>query len=182
MNNVTDLNLPFKNAILLLSDDKEGVVKVNVIRDHNDKLALTFVLYHNIGDTNCETTANGYMTSERDFILGYSDNNAINEKHKNIIKLMVYLFYGDITLKKLLPKTSTRLTSITKFKNDTKTGIWFANTLWKQSISTEGFKVKGHFRLQPCGVGRKERKLIWIESFKKEGYNRKATREQFKTI
>lgn len=46
---------------------------------------------------------------------------------------------------------------------------WFRTT-----VRTEGFGVKGHFRLQPCGEGRKNRKLIWVNDFRKDGYTKKA--------
>ena len=49
---------------------------------------------------------------------------------------------------------------------------WFRNI-----IRSDGFNVKGHFRLQPCGVGRKEKKLIWINEFEKTGYSMKAKKE-----
>lgn len=38
------------------------------------------------------------------------------------------------------------------------------------------FPVKGHFRNQPIGSGRKEQKLIYIDGFMKTGYNRDATK------
>ena len=41
-------------------------------------------------------------------------------------------------------------------------------------IRTEGFMVRGHFRLQPYGTGRSERKLIYIEPYEKHGYTRTA--------
>lgn len=41
-------------------------------------------------------------------------------------------------------------------------------------IRNEGFSVKGHFRLQPCGVGKQDRKLIYIREFQKHGYVRRA--------
>jgi hypothetical protein len=31
--------------------------------------------------------------------------------------------------------------------------------------------------MQPFGEARSKRKLIWIEGFSKDGYNRKATKE-----
>lgn len=40
------------------------------------------------------------------------------------------------------------------------------------------FSVSGHFRNQPVGVGRKETKLIYIDSFMKTGYTRIATKEK----
>ena len=44
------------------------------------------------------------------------------------------------------------------------------------SIRTESFKVTGHWRFQPCGVGMLERKLIWIDTFEKSGYVRNKAR------
>lgn len=46
---------------------------------------------------------------------------------------------------------------------------------WLRTIvRTEGFSVRGHFRLQPYGVGRCERRLIYIKPFQKHGYVRTA--------
>lgn len=39
------------------------------------------------------------------------------------------------------------------------------------------FSVSGHFRMQPCGKGRQERKLIYIDSYIKQGYHRKCNKE-----
>lgn len=39
---------------------------------------------------------------------------------------------------------------------------------------TDGFLVSGHFRMQPCGRGRQDRKLIYIKPFMKDGYVRRA--------
>ena len=41
-------------------------------------------------------------------------------------------------------------------------------------VRNEGFSVRGHFRLQPCGAGKKEKKLIYIHEFQKHGYIRRA--------
>lgn len=38
----------------------------------------------------------------------------------------------------------------------------------------ESFGVRGHFRMQPFGTGRAERKLIYISPFTKNGYHRRA--------
>jgi hypothetical protein len=95
------------------------------------------------------------------------------------IKILIYLFYGEIDQRFIPAKGSTKLSSFSKFLNNSTEDIYYANSLWKQRISPEGFKVSGHFRLQPIGEKRKGRKLIWIEEFKKEGYNRKATIENF---
>lgn len=44
----------------------------------------------------------------------------------------------------------------------------------KTIIRKEGFLVRGHFRLQRFGIGRLERRLIYIKPFKKNGYVRRA--------
>jgi hypothetical protein len=41
-------------------------------------------------------------------------------------------------------------------------------------IRNEGFNVRGHFRLQPCGKGKQDKKLIYIHEFRKHGYIRRA--------
>ena len=53
--------------------------------------------------------------------------------------------------------------------------IEFYDCGWYTTIvRNEGFSVKGHFRLQPCGTGRHQRKLIYIREFQKHGYVRRA--------
>ena len=53
--------------------------------------------------------------------------------------------------------------------------VRFLDATWYTTIvRSEGFGVRGHFRLQPCGTGRKDRKLIYINEFRKHGYVRKA--------
>lgn len=61
--------------------------------------------------------------------------------------------------------------------NDATVPITIVNSCWNiTSIRTEGFDVRGHFRLQPCGPGLTETKMIFIQPFKKEGYVRKAAK------
>ena len=63
-------------------------------------------------------------------------------------------------------------------KNETNIPIYRVDSLWNvKSINIGEFKVRGHFRLQPCGVGRSEVKLIYIDEFLKTQYVRKSTRE-----
>lgn len=59
--------------------------------------------------------------------------------------------------------------------NETKYNITYLDSKWFTNIvRSAGFGVKGHFRLQPCGVGMKDRRLIWIEAFEKTGYTAPA--------
>jgi hypothetical protein len=66
-----------------------------------------------------------------------------------------------------------------KLFNDTGlNNVFLVNATWNKIIVVQGdFKVRGHFRVQPCGVGRKDYKLIWIEEFMKGSFVRRAGKE-----
>lgn len=63
-----------------------------------------------------------------------------------------------------------------KVLNETLTDITFLDSKWFRNITrTEGFAVRGHFRLQPKKKdGEWTRELIWINNFEKHGYHSKA--------
>lgn len=66
----------------------------------------------------------------------------------------------------------------TQVKNHTDITITKVDSLWNvKSISVGEFKVSGHFRLQRCGVGFSEVKLIYIDEFVKTQYIRKSKKE-----
>lgn len=58
-----------------------------------------------------------------------------------------------------------------KYLNESDIPIEIIDSTWfRRLIRTGKFKVSGHFRLQPYGKGRSEKKLIWIDEFNKNGY------------
>ena len=62
-----------------------------------------------------------------------------------------------------------------KYVNETKEEIEILDSTWFTTIiKSEGFRVGGHFRLQPFGPGLVMKKLIWIDPFDKTGYKREA--------
>ena len=61
------------------------------------------------------------------------------------------------------------------FMNRTPFLVTQLDSTWlKTIVRTEGFMVRGHFRLQRYGEGNLQRKLIYIEPFEKHGYTRRA--------
>ena len=61
------------------------------------------------------------------------------------------------------------------FVNDTRYNVRrLSVTYYKNICRDEGFPVRGHFRMQPYGVGRTHRRLIYVNSFVKHGYHRRA--------
>lgn len=55
-----------------------------------------------------------------------------------------------------------------KVKNDTSDRIIFVKKNWSvEKIRLDGFKVRGHWRLQPYGVGRAHYRYVWINTYEK---------------
>lgn len=86
---------------------------------------------------------------------------------------IIHMFqkYAEIETKLILPKTKSQnikclYNNQTDFKITQLDCTWFTNI-----IRSEGFKVSGHFRLQPYSDGSK--RIIWINEFHKNGYSLK---------
>lgn len=92
----------------------------------------------------------------------------------DIFTLILFMKYCDLETK--LVKAGKRENHIgTKYVNDTKSNIEILDSTWFTTIvRSEGFAVGGHFRMQPFGPARADRKLIWIDPFEKTGYTKRA--------
>jgi hypothetical protein len=102
-------------------------------------------------------------------------NNNIASMCKEIICIELFTQYSEITTKILPPNRQIWDGINCLYNNKTQSDINIVDLTWFTTlIKSDGFKVRGHFRLQPCGEGMKDRKLIWINEFQKEGYNREA--------
>lgn len=90
-------------------------------------------------------------------------------------KTMCFFFLSENT-EEIIPAGKVHGTRKTgKISNDFKFPIVMVTSKWNiTSIRTEGFGVSGHLRLQPCGPGRSETEMIFIEPFMKNGYKRTA--------
>lgn len=94
---------------------------------------------------------------------------------KEIAAIELFIQYSEITTKILPPKEQIWNSHTCVYNNKTQDEITIIDLTWFTNlIKSDAFKVRGHFRLQPCGEGMKERKLIWINEFQKEGYIREA--------
>ena len=107
----------------------------------------------------------------------YSDNyDEVKESVDKFVKLLIFIYFGEIETVELKPneKFGTKLSG-DRWKNESQTTFIIVDSTWNKTIiSSGGFTVSGHLRLQPCGVGRLDRKLIYIEEFEKDGYSRTA--------
>ena len=81
------------------------------------------------------------------------------------------------------PKEKKRLHNC-KYQNKGKQDLIFLNANYiKTSIQRNGFPVRGHFRWQKHGKGLSKSKLIFIDSYEKNGYKIEAKKNNImKTI
>lgn len=87
---------------------------------------------------------------------------------------LLFMKYAEVETKTIEPGKKDNLFNC-KYINDTEVKITILNSTWFTNlIKSDSFKVRGHFRLQPCGEGMKDRKLIWINDFVKDGYTAPA--------
>ena len=159
----------FTSLTILLDNDKSGLIKVERLGSDFDFLYLKNL------DNLENVYFNTYSFLTKEFNMHDSCSSSVF-----VVKLLAYLYYGDITTKSIKSKGKIKLNSFSKFINNSKYNITFVDSLWRQRINVDGFAVRGHFRMQPFGKLRSKNKLIWIEEFSKTGYNRNATIEKQK--
>jgi hypothetical protein len=102
-------------------------------------------------------------------------------------KLMGMLM-TDIVFKRFAPietlvinKETNRRGKLNKnrYVNEVKHDVTIIDSNWFTTIiRTKGFGVRGHFAIRACGKGGKDRKIVWIDSYQKNGYIRKAKQLQ----
>jgi hypothetical protein len=94
-----------------------------------------------------------------------------------VILFELFRKYAQVETRILQPKSKAELFKC-NYHNQSDYSVEIMNSTWFTTlVKSEEFKVRGHFRLQPCGEAFKDRKLVWIKDFKKEGYTRKAKKE-----
>lgn len=90
-----------------------------------------------------------------------------------------FLKYCDIETKIIKPQEKYKDTYNIKYFNETKSNIEILDSRWfTEIVRSEGFKVRGHFRLQPYGQGMVKKKWIYINSFDKTGYTSPAKKHE----
>lgn len=153
----------------ITSEGKKDDFKLNAIvfffckEANKDKPTLAIIVQKN---------SKGFKS----FLSNQATKNGLDEMSviADIFSLILFLKYCELEIKEV--KGNSKANHIgTKYVNETKNNIQILDSTWFTTIvKSEGFHVRGHFRFQPCGQGMKDRKLIWISDFDKEGYTRQA--------
>lgn len=87
----------------------------------------------------------------------------------NTIARLNFIKHAEVITKHVAPKST--IGTLSRIRNMTKIGCNILDSRWFTTIvRSEGFKVRGHFRFQACGPGMKERKLIYVDDYQKNGY------------
>lgn len=112
------------------------------------------------------------------FSIGYNSNDIslfIYEKIGLIFLLKMFKDYADVETKIIPPNSRTKKDNY-KYINDTKLELTYLDSKWFTNlVRSEGFNVRGHFRLQPKKKdGKWTKELIWVHEFQKTGYTSRA--------
>lgn len=97
---------------------------------------------------------------------------------ERFFRMLVFLYFSDIKRVVVNPNQKIGTISTGTYKNELKNPFIIVDSMWNNIVVRNiGFTVSGHFRLQPCGKGLSDLKLIFIDEFQKEGYVRGAKKE-----
>jgi hypothetical protein len=122
--------------------------------------------------------------------IGFDENNTYNNHkfkstqelielyYSRFLVVITYLELTDITLKIIEGTISKKRTKDLNITNKSRFNVIHVNTNWNTTtINLNTFDVKGHWRLQPCGVGRSQFKYTWIKPYQKGLIKRLAQKE-----
>jgi hypothetical protein len=103
------------------------------------------------------------------------ETNALQENEFQLfVKLLLFVELSELSVEVLTPNKKIGTRREGKFFNQSHSNITLVDSKWNViSVRTEGFTVSGHWRMQPHGADRTQRRLIWVDTFEKKGYIRK---------
>lgn len=98
-----------------------------------------------------------------------------DEEFAETMRILTFVELGDIDVVVLEPnRHNGKSVKDGKVYNSSPNDVYVVDASWNRLIiRNDGFAVRGHFRLQPCGPDMRDRKLIWIDAFLKNGYTRR---------
>jgi hypothetical protein len=179
---------PIKRCVIMNPPNDTTITSLYSFNKYDDKMffSILWQFVDNKTKTNYSVLSYGYWDKE-DENNKYHVNFGVNDPLLDlellkeacvsnielIVQTEVFLQYAKLETKYL--KTNQKDSILCRYENKLPFPITIIDSTWYTTlVKSDAFKVRGHFRLQPCGEGLKERKLIWINEFQKEGYTREA--------
>jgi hypothetical protein len=119
---------------------------------------------------------NGWISSY--FSVGNNPDSVKSWIFSQIAKIIIFRMfktYAEVETKIIPPNSKVKAVDC-KYVNDTKLKLTYLDSKWFTNlVKSEGFNVRGHFRLQPKKKeGEWTKELIWISDFQKNGYTSPA--------
>jgi len=106
-----------------------------------------------------------------------------DEYFKLFIQLLLFIELSELIIEVIKPNEKIGNRKSGKYINKSNSNISIVNSKWNViSVRNESFMVSGHWRMQPCGKNREQRKMIWIDTFEKNGYIRKGNKVRTSNI
>ncbi|MDI9366309.1 MAG: hypothetical protein QM541_15230 [Flavobacterium sp.] len=95
---------------------------------------------------------------------------------QTVVTFLLFKEYAELETKIIQKGREPRVVlNNEKYVTDLDLPIKIIDSTWFTTlIKSDSFKVSGHFRLQPYGEGLKQKKLIWISEYQKDGIIREA--------
>lgn len=145
--------------------DYEVLIQMYTKSPHSDEFGLDlFVFMAKEGEDFRERIWKGFVEQGRDSSWWIAD----------LMCFKTFLKYVDVETKIVNANKKEKHLG-EKYVNETNYKVQILDSTYFTTISrSEGFGVKGHFRLQPFGTGMSQKRLQWIADYQKEGYTKKA--------
>jgi len=135
-----------------------------------DKKGIPLAMF--IDSAKYEIYQNGWISSC--FSVGSNPTEIQTWLYGKIAKVIVFRMfktYAEVETKIIQPNSNVKAIDC-KYVNDTKLKLTYLDSKWFTNlVKSDGFNVRGHFRLQPKKKeGKWTKELIWINDFEKSGY------------
>lgn len=173
-----------KNLSALSDKDIERVLLENKlsgrITEHEFQIATTALKTRNFKD-HVSKGVFYYMWGIKNGKLSFPEderNEDFFDEMMQFVRMLIFTELSETEICELRPRQSVGTKKQGKTLNESNSNVTIVDSSWnKMLVRTDGFKVTGHLRLQPCGPELKYRKLIYIDEFEKQGYVRNAKKE-----
>jgi hypothetical protein len=102
----------------------------------------------------------------------------VEKYYSKFLVVVTYLELTDVTLNIVEGTLTKKKKTYSGLLNTSRFNVIHVNTNWNvETINLNSFSVKGHYRLQMCGVGRKTPKYVYVTPYTKGLVNRLSQRE-----
>jgi hypothetical protein len=156
-------------VIMYCIESQRDTDKFNCCIWKTDKTGIFDYIYYNAEEELHLATENYFFKSKK------QNEEMANFYMSVVLQVLLFKKYASVEIVESKGKSKT-VQNGTKYLNETDLNIQYLDSKWFTTlVHSEGFKVRGFFRLQPKKKdGEWTKELIWIDEFEKQGYHRKA--------